>query len=326
MIRLLVIFISLIGSVVQSETIEERLPVCIQQAEELLLKGTRIKEALATDLDANNVNNILEVMFAGEIIEMFNELIERHLEEDATASELQNNLEKVANPMSNRFNYIADMLVEHWDDKGNSAKARYIAGCANNFDGKAETQADQIADLNALNYELRSKINELEKQLKAADLEISRNEVLRDNISELRTELFEANNRLKAANEKIESIEFYTQKRDERKEIKIRDLNTKVLGLEQNVVQKTQLLADHEEMLAHYKAIVLKIAGVDVGLYLDTLLSMSPSERNEELRTGRFSTSTISSGEELKCLSDLRNNGRLIGGCRDILIPLLVQP
>ena len=195
-VRILAILFFFLGSAAQSQTIEERLPECIEEAEEILLKSVRIKDAIATEQRGVSPNDVMEVMFARDIIEMFSELIEQHIEADSTATELKNKYEKAVSPMGNRFDYIADMLSEHWEHGGNFAKARYIAACANNFDGKAKAQADEIVALQAENsdllYELRNlkdKEKEVDDVLSLLDVSNSRNEELNDEIARLKSRI-----------------------------------------------------------------------------------------------------------------------------------------
>ena len=56
------------SSAIQAQTIEERLPECIEEAEELLLRGTRVRAALASESDEDNINKIILFFIVGFLI------------------------------------------------------------------------------------------------------------------------------------------------------------------------------------------------------------------------------------------------------------------
>ena len=293
MLRALFLYVCLFGTSIYAQSVEERLPECIEEAEEILLTSIRIKDAIATEQRRVNPNDVMEVMFARDIIEMFRELIEQHIEAESTATELKNKYEKAVNPMGNKFDYIADMLSEHWENEGNFAKARYIAACANNFDGQAEAQADQIIDLKAEISALQQKITQ----------DASKSALQKDKIVSLEKQISNLRE-----NELKQRTDVITLQRE------LTELNKKNEQLEVNA----QLANVYKEK---FSKLLSKSGGAT---FVEELLSMSAFDRNVAMRDSKFGGPDVQRGGMLGgCVRRLRDQAQASLVCKSILAEFL---
>jgi len=206
--RILVILLFVIGSAAQSQTIEERLPMCIEDADELLLQSKAIKAALETTGQPVQAYQVLTVMFSGEILDMYAQLINEHIKQKSAVSDLERNFDKLETSVEIRYDLIKDMFQEHWDnDKYFSAKADYIAACDNNFDGEVEAQADIIEYLQSLNNDLQKKLTQYENLIEQREDKIVGLENTissqRENEIRLKTEVITLERELTALNKKM---------------------------------------------------------------------------------------------------------------------------
>jgi outer membrane murein-binding lipoprotein Lpp len=308
---LLILTVTIFGTNTYAQSVEERLPLCIVEADQLLVQGNATKTALEASYNKVRAADVVEVMFAPELFEIFNEALEESVKEGELASQVEGRAKIKGGPLIQKVGLVIDLLEEDWEKTGyNKATAAYIAACINNFGDEVETQAEQIAALQELNNDLQIKITEMENQLKAANTEAARNEVLRNNISKLQSKVYEADNRLKAANEKIESIEFYTQQQNKRNETKIRDLNTKIMGLEQKIVVLESTKNAMNAEIAMFWDIYKNAS------WLKTLVTGNSFERNEAIKESVLSSINVVNEPTLfPCVTLLRDKSRLGDFC-----------
>ena len=312
MLRAFFIFATIVfATSTQAQSVEERLPLCIVEADQLLVQGNATKTALEASYGKVRATDVLDVMFASALFGIFEEALEESVKKGELASQIEERAKIKGRPLIQKVGLVGDLLEENWEKSGtNKAKAKYIAACINNFGDEVETQAEQIAALQELNNDLEIKITKMENQLKSANTEVARNEVLRNNISKLQTEVYEADNRLKAANEKIESIEFYTQKRDKRNETKIRDLNTKIMGLEQKIVVLESAKNAVNAEIAMFWDIYNNAS------WLKILVTSNSFERNEAIKESVLSSINVVNEPTLfPCVTLLRDKAKLGDFC-----------
>ena len=86
--------------------------------------------------------------------------------------------------------------------------------------------------------------------------------------------------------------------------------------LADQVVKLKEKLSAYDQFLVQYRL-------PDAFIYLDQLVEMGPSERNEEIYRGKFSFVEMEKENELKCLINLRDKGKLSPSCKDVLGKIL---
>ena len=151
-------------------TIEERLPKCIVEATELINRGTSIKSALETSGQPAEHDDVLLVMYAERYFQLYQNAIKKSVDEGELASKIESRLLSTGEPLFRKSLLVESMLKEHWkDEEAISARAEFIAACANNFDGEAKTQANLIEKLENRVISLTAQIMDLKSELKSSE-------------------------------------------------------------------------------------------------------------------------------------------------------------
>lgn len=96
-------------------------------------------------------------------------------------------------------------------------------------------------------------------------------------------------------------------------------LTENVKRISQSQVELEDLVANLKGKLSSHNEILIQYRLTDAFSYLDKLIEMGPSERNEEIYLGRFSFAEIQKENELKCLINLRDKGKLNPACKNML-------
>lgn len=292
--RILAILFFILGSNVQAQTIEERLPTCIIEAEEVIKRGNAMRDALKVSYENVRVSNVIDIMFFPDAMNLVREVLEQAVSEGALAKDVVTNLEIVGSEWERKIQLTTTMLRENWeDDAAHDARADYIAACVNNFDGKVESQSDRINTLEALNGELQKKLTQSENQLELQENRIARQDdkisSQKDDEIRLRTELITTQRELKKLSKINEQLEVNAQLADVYKE--------------------------------KFSKLLSKSGGAT---FVEELLSMSAFDRNVAMRDSKFGGPDVQKGGMLGgCVRRLRDQAQASPDCKSILAEFL---
>jgi len=293
------------GTVVSAQTVEERLPLCITEANELIEKGSATRKAFEAIDYPSTPSSVAGLLFSDERIQLIGNVFKKAVDEDKRASEIEPLIELAAPPFERKIGLVADMFAEAWNGEGEYVRqAEYIAACVNNFDGLTETQASRI-------FELEMELDRLTGENEQLDATIAR---LKDR-SERQEQTISALNQDKI---RLRTEAISAERQFNNAEERIREKDQKLQGLETQLKQKNELIETYRERL-------LNTSGPDIVSYLKTLLELGATKRNQEIRDGRLGSVKVSSSDELKCIADLRDKARLTETCEVVLTNLLLK-
>ena len=100
-------------------------------------------------------------------------------------------------------------------------------------------------------------------------------------------------------------------------------LENEIEALEKVIVGKDAVIQDLEAQNIEYESKLIELKGFDFGAYLEKLVKMGPTERNNEIYEGRFRLVKFENLSDRRCFTDLRDKGKLSSLCRNILINIL---
>lgn len=158
-----------IASTSLAATVEERLPICIKQADKELAVGTAIKEALTDAGMIVTPSKVVEMMLHDEIYNQLVGKIKKAQQLQMNISEFYNFLSDNTDATTNEANALIAMLDENWSTNDLTLKSRYIAECVNGFDGNVATQTEVIERSRDMIATLRKEVSKLKGQLSYAD-------------------------------------------------------------------------------------------------------------------------------------------------------------
>lgn len=177
-----------IASTSLAATVEERLPICIKQADSEIAVGTAIKEALTEADMIVTPSKVVEMMLHDEIYNQLVGKIKKAQQLQMNISEFYNFLSDNKGATTNEANALIAMLDESWSSNDLTLKSRYIAECVNGFDGNVATQTEVIERSRDMIATLRKEVSKLKGQLSYAD---NLEKDLRKEIAELKETISE---------------------------------------------------------------------------------------------------------------------------------------
>lgn len=172
-----------IASTSLATTVEERLPICIKQADKEIAVGTAIKEALTDTGVIVTPPKVVEMMLHDKIYNQLVGKIKKAQQLQMKVGEFYNFLSDNKGATTNEANALISMLDESWTTNDLTLKSRYIAECVNGFDGNVATQTEVIEQSQDMIATLRKEVSQLKGQLSYAD---NLEEDLRKQIAELK--------------------------------------------------------------------------------------------------------------------------------------------
>lgn len=292
-------------TVVNAQTVEERLPLCIKDAQVLIEKGRATRKAFEAIDYPSTPSSVAELLFNDERIRLIGNIFQKAVDEDKRASEIEQLFEIAVPPFERKVGLVADMFAEAWNgDSEYTHQAGYIAECVNNFDGLTETQASRI-------FELELELDKLQGENEQLDATITR---LNDRSARQQQTISALNQEKTRLRTDAISAERQFNNAEDR-----------ILEKDQRLKRLETELAHKDELITTYRVRLLNASGPDIASYLKKLLKLGAMQRNEEIRNGILGQVKVSSSDELKCISDLRDKAKLTETCEVVLTNLLLK-